>query len=385
MRKAMGLEEEVKSEEQSEGSKKLDVAAIENPELVSSVEGRLRNLNAITREEDEPAVLDEDPEDSTPVAKDGDEVKDGEQAEPEDDPEDSTPVVKEGAKESGNEKVSIPDAYMRAAIHRGWKQEVIDELIESNPELAKTTLESLYLDVNNASREWSALGRARRDQELQEQNRTDTETTTETTDIDVKPMIEKLKKEYADDPLIESVAKVLEDTAKMANAKPKIQQQQQGQNQYQTATARANVAANASTDQRINSFFSSDVMTSYAKFYGKLELGQSVGDLSAGQQENRLAVLDEAEMIMVGHRMRGIDLNVEQALEKAHFMVTEPIREQVIRDNLKVTATKRKKSMTLRPSESKRSPGNESQGKPRNRKELVSKVEQKLANVFGPK
>jgi len=371
-----------KSEEQTDSSKEFDsTATVDNPELVSSVQARLDNLNAITKKKDEPAVSDEDPGDSTSDVTDDDEVKDDDQTDDSNDSDDSTPD-KDDAKESGDEKVSVPDAYIRAAIHRGWKQEVIDELIESNPELAKTTLESLYLDVNNASREWSALGRARRDQELQEQNRTDTEATVETTDIDVKPMIDKLKKEYADDPLIDGVAKLLEDTAKMANTKPKVQQQQ-GQDQYQTATARANAAANASTDQRVNNFFSAGVMTPYVEFYGKLGLGQSVEDLSFGQQNNRLAVLDEAEMIMSGHRMRGIDLNVEQALEKAHFVVTEPIREQVIRDNLKATATKRKKSMTLRPSESKRSPGDESQGKPKNRKELVSKVEQKLAKVFG--
>lgn len=371
------------TEEHSEGLKKLDTAAIENPELVSSVEERLRNLNAITRKEDKPAVSDEESEDSTPEIKDDDEVKDDDQADGSDDSDDSTPVVKDEVKDD-KEKVSVPDAYIRAAIHRGWKQEVIDELIESNPKLAKTTLESLYLDVNNASREWSALGRARRDQTLQEQDRTATETVTEATGVDVKPMIDKLRKEYADDPLIDGVAKLLEDTAKIANAKPKVQVQQ-GQDQYQTATAHANAAANAAIDQRINSFFSDDVMSPYGEFYGKLKLGQSFGDLSHGQQQNRLAVVEEAEMMISGHAMRGIKLEAEEALEKAHFVVTEPVREQVIRDNLKATATKRKKSMTFRPSESKRSPKSESQDKPRNRKELVSKVEQKLASVFGPK
>lgn len=370
--------------EHSEGLKKLDVAAVENPELVSSVEERLRNLNAITREEDEPAVSDEDLEDSTPDVTDDDEVKDDEQADDSDDSDDSTPVVKDDAKGSGKEEISIPESYKRAAAHRGWNQEVIDELIESNPELAKKTFEACYLEVNNASREWSALGRANRDQALQEQDKATVETTVEEKGIDVKPMIDKLRKEYADDPLIDGVAKLLEDTAKMANAKPKVQVQQ-GQDRYQVATARANAAANAAVDQRVNNFFSADVMSPYGKFYGKLDLGQSIGDLSAGQQQNRLAVIEEADMIMSGHRMRGIELKVEEALEKAHFVVTEPVREQVIRDNLKTTATKRKKSMTFRPSKSKQSPRNESQGKPRNRKELISKVDRKLADVFGPK
>lgn len=366
-------EENSEEHSEKEGLKALDTAAIENPELVTSVQARLNNLNAITKEVDDPAVSEEEPDGSIPEVKDDSDVEDDDQAELEEESDDSTPVAKD------TDGSDIPDAYVRAGLHRGWEQDVIDELIKSNPELAKKTLEACYLEVNNASKEWSALGRARRDQELKDVNKTATETT-EQKDIDVTPVVEKLKKEYPDDPLIDSVVKVLEQTTKMANAKPQVPQ---GQQQYQTATARANATANASMDQRINNFFGSDVMKPYAKFYGKLELGQSVTDLSSGQQQNRLAVLDDAEMILSGHRMHGIDLDVIKALEKAHFVVTEPIREQVIRDNLKVAATKRKKSMTLRPSDSKRSPQSESQGKPKNRSELISKVEQKLASVPG--
>lgn len=381
MRKAMGTEEH---SDEKEGLKEFDSAAtVDNPELVSSVQERLNNLNDITKE-DEPAVSDEESEDSTPEVTDDDStVKDDSQAEPEDDSDDSTPDDSTTKDDSGKKEVSIPDAYVRAAIHRGWKQDVIDELVENNPELAKKTLESLYLDVNNASKEWSAIGRAVRDRELEKQNlETTVEQTVDKTDLDVSPMVKKLRESYTDDPMIDAVVKVLEDTTKMANAKPQVPVQQ-GQDQYQTATARADASANAAIDQRVNNFFNADIMAPYGKFYGKIELGQSIKDLSSGQQENRWAVLDNAEMIMVGHRMRGIDLKTEEALEKAHFMVTEPVREQVIRDNLRTTATKREKSMTLKPSKSKRSSRDESQGKPKNRKEFIRKVEQKMASVPG--
>lgn len=379
MRKAMEYQEDGNEGDHTESLKKFDAAAtVENEELVSSVQGRLANLNSITKEDDS-AVSDDDPDDSTPGVTDDNDVEDDDQAESDDDSDDPTPD--EGSAkgdDTGKEKVSIPDAYVRAAVHRGWDQKVVDELIETNPELAKKTLEACYLEVNNASKEWSALGRARRDQEVEEQNKTQTATEA-AKGTDVAPIVNKLKEKYEDDPLIDGVIKVLEDTAKMANAKPKVQQ---GQDQYQTATARANASANASMDQRVNSWFSSDALSPYAKFYGKVELGQSLADLSAGQQENRLAVLDEADMILSGHRMRGINLEPEQALEKAHFMVTEPIREQIIRDNLKATAKKRKRGMTLRPSKSKRT-SSESQGKPKSRNELISKVDRKLASVPG--
>jgi hypothetical protein len=87
---------------------------------------------------------------------------------------------------------------------------------------------------------------------------------------------------------------------------------------------------------------------------------------------------------MAGHSMRNQKIEVEQAMEKAHFIVTEPIRKQVIRDGLKATATKRKKSMTLRPSESKRSSDsmNTDSSKPRNKRELEQSVQQHLDKVF---
>jgi hypothetical protein len=141
---------------------------------------------------------------------------------------------------------------------------------------------------------------------------------------------------------------------------------------------------NLAIDQRVNAFFSADTMTPYEKFYGKLELGQTPEDLTNGQQVNRLTVLQEAEFIMAGHGMRGQKIEVEQALEKAHFIVTEPVRKQVIRDNLKASATKRKKSMTLRPSDSKRTGDslNAGSSKTRNRSELELAVQQKMDGIF---
>jgi hypothetical protein len=87
---------------------------------------------------------------------------------------------------------------------------------------------------------------------------------------------------------------------------------------------------------------------------------------------------------MAGHAMRNQKIEVEQALEKAHFIVTEPIRKQVIRDGLKATATKRKNSMTLRPSDSKRSSDSmrTDSSKPRNRQELEQSVQVNLDKVF---
>ncbi|MCK5608879.1 hypothetical protein KAR91_43805 [Candidatus Pacearchaeota archaeon] len=356
--------------------KKLDTAAIDNPELVNTVQERLDSLSALTKDEDlnrlgeKTTVSDETGDDSTSEVKDDTTAQESGQTESQTESTEST--------SEAETKDEIPDAYIRAAIHQKWSQKDVDELIESNPELAKRTFENCYNSVVQASRDFSEIGRAKIELDRQQATKQTATEAVAQEDPKTTALIAKLRKEYADDPLIEVVIKDLEKPVQQ-QTQP-VSQQQQG---YETATARANVAANAAIDQRVNSFFGADDMKLYEKFYGKLELGQIPEDLSNGQQQNRLAVLQEAEFIMTGHTMRNQKIEVEQALEKAHLIVTEPIRTQVVRDSLKATATKRKKSMTLRPSDSKRSSDsmNTNSSKPRNRQELENAVQQKLDSV----
>jgi len=367
-------------DDHTESLKKLDVAAIDNPVLVNTVQERLDNLNLLTKDEDlnklggKTTVSDEEDDGSTSGVTDDTTVKDDGQTE-------SQTESTESTSEAEN-KDEIPESYIRAAIHQKWTQKDVDELIESNPGLAKRTFENCYNSVVQASKDFSEIGRAKIELDRQQTVKTQTQAVAETVaqeDPKTVALIAKLRKEYTDDPLIEVVIKDLE--AKPKPVQQPVSQQQQG---YETATARANVAANAAIDQRVNSFFDAGDMKLYEKFYGKLELGQIPEDLSNGQQLNRLAVLQEAEFIMAGHGVRGQKIEVEQALEKAHLIVTEPIRTRVVRDSLKATATKRKKSMTLRPSDSKRSSDsmNTDSSKPRNRRELENAVQQKLDSVF---
>ena len=349
-------------------------AAVEDVKLVNTVQERLDNLREITKEET--TVSDEKGNDSTSEIKDDSVVKDDSQTDHQTDSDDSTSEV-----EIKDGEVEVPDAYIRAAIHHGLKEKDIGDMVKANPESAMKLLESCYLSVNNASREWSELGRAKIEAERKQVVKPVTVTeTVEQEDPKTTALITKLRKEYVDDPLVEVVIRELENKPKPVQQQPVPQQQQS----YETATARANVAGSLAIDQRVNAFFNAGAMKPYEKFYGKLELGQIPEDLTNGQQLNRLTVLQEAEFIMAGHNSRGKAIEVEQAMEKAHYVVTEPVRKQVIRDNLKATATKRKKSMTFRPSDSKRTSDsmNTESSKPRNRGELELSVQQNLDSIF---
>ena len=374
MRKFTETEQVAETEgDHTESLKKLDVAAIENPVIVDAVQEK---LDAVYETEEETAVSDEKDEDSTSdEIKDDSDAQESGQTESQTNSDDTTPEA-----ETKDGEVNIPDAYIRAAIHRGWTQEVVDDFVKSNPKLALKALEATYLEVNNASRDWSERGRA----DIEAERAKATQAATKAVVQEDPTMVAKvaaLRKEYPDDPLIEVIITDLEKKAKPVQQPQPVPQAQQ---HYEVATARATAAGNLAIDQRVNSFFGADTMKPYEKFYGKLELGQIPEDLSNGQQLNRLSVLQEAEFIIAGHNSRGQKIEVGQALEKAHFIVTEPIRQQVIRDNLKATATKRKKSMTLRPSDSKRSSDSmrTESSKPRNKAELEQSVQINLDKVF---
>jgi len=366
--------------EHTEGLKTLDEGAIKDDKLVDVVENRMDFLRDV-QNSTEPDEVDEELDTSTPdVPEDEPEEEDGQAA-----VESETNNTESKADDSTDGStqdapVSIPDAYVRAAVHQGWEKADVDELVKANPELALKTLTSCYNSVTAAGKEWSALGRARIDS-LREAAETGN---VEPEDASIEPLLSKLKESYADDPLIDVVSKLLKaNAAKPKASTPVANNQQQQVDLYRTETQRATASANASIDQRVNSFFSDTNMGPYEEFYGKLSLSQTVGDLANGQQLHRAQVMEEAECIMTGMRMRGIDLPIEQVLEKAHLIVTEPIREQVIRNDLKKKATNRTK--TLRPSKSKKSGSAATQGnnvKPRNRQELLSKVGQKLAQTF---
>jgi len=378
MRKFLETEQVAETEgDHTKSLKELDVAAIEDPVLVNTVQERLDNLNNLTQDEDlnrlgsKTTVPEKEPDSSTPESEDDNESEGDGQAELEEKPDGST--------SEAETKDDIPDAYIRAAIHQKWSQKDVDDLVESNPDLAKRTFENCYNSVVQASRDFSEIGRAKIELDRQQAAKPAVTETVAQEDPNTTALIAKLEKEYPDDPLIDVVVAGLK--SKPKPVQQPVSHQQQG---YEVATARANVAANAAIDQRVNSFFNADDMKLYEKFYGKLELGQIPEDLSNGQQLNRLAVLQEAEFIMAGHGVRGQKIEVEQAMEKAHLIITEPIRTQVTRDSLKATATKRKKSMTLRPSDSKRSSDSmrTDSSKPRNRQELENAVQQKLDSVF---
>ena len=110
--------------------------------------------------------------------------------------------------------------------------------------------------------------------------------------------------------------------------------------------------------QQMNSFFSQPSMKPYEDFYGPAmdESGVPYPDwshLSPGQKANRVAAAEQANDISSGMELRGKSLSVGEALSRAHTVVTDGLKESIIRNKIIASSKKRTKGITLRPSKKK--------------------------------
>lgn len=372
-------------------SKTADQEKLNDPELVSSVEERLAStfsgLTDAKKVEDKPADSDDDIDDSTSEKDDGsqtDDSKSDDDSTPDDDEVKDDEVKDDevkGVKVKDDEK-ALPDAFKRAAIHQGWKDKDVDEFFEANPDSALRTFENIYNSTNNLSRKYGDLGRAHRQAEAAKTAKDAGEKKVDFVGVDIA----KLKESGVDlDPAVEAILtaqnKQLEAVTKTVND---ISTTHKPVEVVNREAARHKVSADATVEQQIRNFFEIDSMAPYKKFYGDLDLSMSWEDLTAGQKENRFRVIEQADLMVAGAAMQGQEMKVDEALGLAHLLVTEPVRERIIRDNIKSQVVKRTKSMVLKPSGKKvgSNVSDSADGKPQSRKELESKTEQRLAKVF---
>jgi len=374
--------EEMGMKDHPSGSKELDVNAIEDPKLVSTVETRLDNLAKMTGRVPgkNPAVSDVDDDDPNLDddlnLDDGDEEdNDDNQAASDDIDDDSTPdedsTDVDGDMNKGKE-VKIPDAYIRAAKGNGWKEEDIEEFVKISPETALKTFENLHNSWNKASREWAAIGRAAQ-KSREETPEIKSEDKLEYGGVDIAA----LKKEFDLDPAVERMLEsVNARDAKLTDALNTLigsRTVKQDNSRERQAALNYDLAAEAAQEQQINSFFTTDDMKPYNKFYGELKFGETWENLPPGQARNRFAVYRTADQLLAGAAMQAQPMQLSEALERAHLLVTEGMRESIIRSEIKKASTKRKHSMVFRPSEGKSRKGDGS-GKPKTKNELENKV-----------
>lgn len=272
----------------------------------------------------------------------GDEVKD---------------VDADKGKDKEKETPPLSDAYVRAAIHRGWKQEDIEELYENNPKLAIKTFGNIYEAVNRSSREFAEFGRARKEQleaaaKAGPQSKEKTGNEPEFKGVDV----EALKKADVEPEVIATIEAMNQQSKLQFDELQELKTTRSASTTGQPSgadlqQARAVEQESAAIQQQIGTFFNSDGLKGYADFYGVLPKDAINWDtLTPGQKMNRWTVIEMMDQMVTGATALGREMKIDEAINLAHLSVTEQIREKVIREDIMTKVSERSKSLSLKPS-----------------------------------
>jgi len=386
---------EENSEIKKEDLKELEseVNTSDRDELLSKTEERLdqvlsgKNLSDLPAESDgaskstpdkdnDPADEEDDLDEPTPAEKEAEEqlLKDQKQAkESEGDKEDT----------AGDEKTITPlsDAYYRAAKHMGWTDEDIEKFHSSDPEMAAKTFAKILESVNRSSREFAALGRSLKEKNQQDTTRTEQARPEQTKKTEFKGIdIEKLRQDYPGDSIVDMVDAMQKQNELLFNQVQELVSRPAPETAQPASGQDAGMAQEvAAVQKQVKMFFTGDDMKLYDDFYGSEPSdAKDWNHLTPGQKANRWAVLEMADQLVEGASAYGQEMDLNEALYRAHLSVSEPIREKVIRKDIQSKIEKRSKGLTIKPSGTK---SDEGEGKPSNRNELVSTVSSRLSKL----
>lgn len=270
---------------------------------------------------------------------------------------------------------ALTPAEVRAALHTGWTQEDIDELAEANPGLAKKTCAKALESQNNLSEKFSEVGKtlaAKKDEPAVP------ETPPATPEPKKSPIdFAAMRTHYEDDPIVDVLEQVVGQSQQQAEELAKLREASaSGDAKVDQAAAQENAAIS----QQIDTFFERPEIAAYKEVYGDVEKGSKDWDnLTGHQQRKRYEVAEKANLILIGAHQQKVEMSIDRAFECAHDLVTKDVREAVIRKQIKAKATKRSKSLTIEPSNTKAVPGT---GK-KTRAKAEANAEKLLAKLRG--
>ena len=344
-----------------------------------------------------PVVPAKPPEDKEELETEDDDLQD---EAPEDDDlaadeDDLTPGA--GDEEDADDKDAdektpeIPDHLYRAAEHAAWQPEEIVDFWKSNPELAQRTLDKMHKDMVATNTEFAAMGR--KSKELEQQAAAAAAVPAQV-QKPAKPEsfvdIEAARTEFGDGAA--AVIQTLDQNLVALNEKLETVQAGHVAAGVTAKEAVADRQTSVAMAQQMQMFFSRPGMEPFQDFYGSSNDvdGNMLPDwshLTPGQRANRQAAIDEASDIAAGVELRGASINLETALDKAHGILTNGIKTEIIRKDIMKSAKKRAKGVTLRPSQKKVAAKKAKlpQGHKMTSKQLLKNTQERLARLAAGK
>lgn len=339
-----------------------DTEKLSDPDLISTVATSLAEIEGEPAEEELEAEPTPEPdEEKAPADGKADEAKD-----PEPTPEDDEVVAE------------IPGPYLRSAVHMGWTEKDIADMCDKiGSEKVIDMLRDVHEKDNNLTARFAEQGRL-----LKQPDATPPDVTSDAPAARKKIDVAALRERYGDDdPLVDLAMAQQEElatiTQQLGAVKGKLANTQH-------AVTRQQVEAEQTARRTINDFFSGKTLEPYQKFYGELKEGDADWrGLSAAQSRNRDSVCQLANDIIGGVRLHGSDMSIDEALARAHAVISEPIIETVTRHKIMSEVEKRHNARVVRPSKGKStSSSTKSGGKPKTRSELIARTNESLAEIF---
>lgn len=362
--------------------------SVNDETLQQTMEGRLKNLrNVLTDMEPTESELESEESTSESETEEKSVEESTEESEEEsdttselDEDEDEDEGEEDGSKgkEDPPEVLDIPDGYIRAAKRQGWSQEDIESEIESNPDRAKRLFRNAYETSNKATRDFAAIGRAQAEATRKAAEKPAPEIKDFITADEIATIADGDKATAA--VLKAFNARMKEQATELAklNVPGDIQFAKSDQD---AAIAKADAVAADNVLMQVNQFFAADNMKPYADFYGVINSNQNMNDITPRQRGNRLEVLQIADQLIIGKASQGIEISTAEALESAHLVVSDSMREKIVTDKIRTSLKKRSKGRTLRPSDSKKRPVRSETKKAKTRDEAIANAGIRLAKL----
>jgi len=327
-------------------------------DVLAKAQSGLENINFDSDDEDDSTpnqksqISQAEPGDSTPVDEDKD-LADSDKG------DEDTPTP-------------LPDNYFRAAVHQDWTPEDIQEFYAENPERALKTFKKIYESTNFITKQTADLGR--KSKQLSEKL-TNAEKPpvlkSEFQEID----IEGIRKKYSDtdDPIIDLIGQLSRQNKVMYD---KV-------NALETSSKPASKTSDEDVKvwNGITNFFGDNALNVFKGFYGAAKVNEDWGTVLTGEQlKNRIKVVEMADQVLAGAELQGRDMDYDEALHLAHLVVSDNIRETIIRNEIKSKIKERSKGITVKSTGG----GKHSQdGQPTSEIELEKKTAGRLSKMFG--
>jgi hypothetical protein len=334
-----------------------------DPKIVDAIQAHLEAFAEAVEPSDTPEATVEATEPEVSPA--GEKTESGEA--PVVDKSEEKPVEEAAAEpEVSAEASTLPAAYVRTAKARGWTDQEITDFQKAQPEMALKTFERMHESRTKEIQEWAELGRKTRQASAPAvpaaASPEQTAPVAGLQPINVQEMVAK----YGNEDLIREMAGPI--NAAIAALGPIVQGATAAQEQ-------AKRAAQEQLGRTVENFFTDKSMAPYAEAYGT-----TMATLTTPQIGMRQKVLETADALIAGAGFQGRQLSVQDALMLAHDSVASGMKETIIRDQIRSNVKKRAASITLKPTaQGRTNPG----AAPRDRTELLSRTDERLAKVFG--